>query len=158
MYKEMDSLSRHEKKILDHARKKILVHAKKRRDAGLYDVLYSFVLSENNNIYWGVPLESNVGNLGTCAERVAIANMVANETENARIKTILVASPAPDRKTQPATPCGACRHVIMEHATPDTTVLCATFIRTQEGWDIFPVTKKYAIEQLYPEGYEPIEW
>ena len=84
------ALTKDEKKLVDFARKKILEYSKMRKAKGLYDSLYAFVLSDGGNIYVGKPLESNLSPANHCAEAQAISVMLLEETEKAKIKSILI--------------------------------------------------------------------
>ncbi len=138
-----------EKKLIDYAKEKILEYCKKRKSEGLYDTIYAFILSENDQIYEGTFLELPSG-VGFCSERAAIANMILKETEKAKIKVLLVACPVPKSLDKPLTPCGACRLAIEKFGTEKTTILCSEFIRKENGWEIFPKIWKFKIEDLYP--------
>ncbi len=135
--------------MVDYAKLKVLEYSRMRKSKGLYDVIYAFILSENNNFYDGVPLELPSG-VGFCAERHAIANMILKETEKARIKSILVASPVPTHLNKPLTPCSACRLAINEFGINKTTILCSEFIRRDNTWEVFPNVWKCNIKDLYP--------
>ncbi len=138
-----------EERLIEYAKLKVLEYSKLRKSKGLYDTIYAFVLSNAGNFYDGVPLELPSG-VGFCAERHAIANMLLKETEKAKIKSILVASPVPAHLNKPSTPCGACRLAINEFGTNKTTILCAEFIRRENAWEIFPKIWKCKIKDLYP--------
>jgi len=142
-----------EERLIEYARCKVLEYCRKRRDRGLYDVIMAFILSDRGNIYEGIPLELPCG-IGFCAERHAIANMVLNETEKARIKVLLVAGPVPRSQDKPLTPCGACRLAISEFGTKETTILCSEFIRKDDDWEIFPKIWKFKLSDLYPHPWK----
>lgn len=154
----MAELTREEEKLVDNAKKRILEHARSRKESGLYDVLYAFVLSESGEIYEGKPFESNQPSFNFCAERHAINAMQFEETEETTIKSILVAGPVPDEGASSTMPCGACRHAINEFGDKHTTVLVSKFIREEDVWSLFSEIEKYNIEELYPKAYEPVEW
>ena len=138
----MVKLTLDERKLVEYARGRVLEICESRKGKGLYDVTVAFVLSDGGNVYEGIPLELPSGT-GFCAERHAIANMVLNETEKAKIKILLVAGPVPEPQTKPITPCGACRTAINEFGTEETTILCSEFIRKDDGWEIFPKIWKF---------------
>lgn len=154
----MNNFSNEEKKLIEYAKRAIVKYCKKRRAKGLYDVIYAFVLSDSGKIYSGAPLESNLPLTNICAEAHAISNMCLEETDKAKIKSILVAGPVPKVSRRCIAPCGCCRHLINEFGTPNTTVLCSEFIRLEKGWKVFPKIQKYTIEELYPLPYTPTKW
>jgi cytidine deaminase len=148
-----------ENKLILHAKKRLLQIFKMRKSKNLYDNLISFVLSESGKIYEGCPLECIQPNANCCAERIAIANMVINETEKVKIKCILVADAIPENSSfKPTVPCGVCRSVITEFATKNTFILCTSYIRHKKGWTIFEKIDKYEPNKLYPFPYQPIKW
>lgn len=149
-----------EEKLIKTARKEILKHVSTREDAGLFDVLYAFVLSESGEIYVGKPFMSNQPSFNFCAERHAINEMQYAETEEATIKAVLVAGPVPkNKKEHKSTPCGACRHTINEFGNDNTTVMVSNFVREGDGnWEIFPSIDKFRAADLYPEPHEPVVW
>ncbi len=65
------------------------------------------ILSKNHNIYTGVCIDT-ASSLGMCAERNAIANMIANG-ESKIEKLVCV-----DSKGNVGSPCGACREYLMQ--------------------------------------------
>lgn len=73
------------------------------------------VLTEAGRIYSGCNVENASFGLACCAERTAIFNAVSHG-EN-RIKAVCVVAKS-------ATPCGACRQVILEFAVKDAEVIC----------------------------------
>lgn len=154
-----ENLTESEEKLVEEAGRRILKNVRKRRNSGLTDVIYSFVLSETGKIYSGKPFESNQPSFNFCAERAAINRMQYEETENSRISAILVAGPVPEDDYPGPMPCGACRHAIFEFGDEGATVIVSSFIREGDGeWNMFPNIRKFSIEELYPEPYEPIEW
>lgn len=65
------------------------------------------ILSKNHNIYTGVCIDT-ASSLGMCAERNAIANMIANG-ESKIEKLVCI-----DSKGNVGSPCGACREYLMQ--------------------------------------------
>lgn len=96
------------------------------------------VLTDKGNIYCGCNFENASYGLSICAERNAIGSAVANG-EN-KIVAIAIYSP----NMYNCTPCGACRQVINEFKTEDTTVV------TIAGDEI--ITRN--ISELLPEVFE----
>ncbi|MBI1900698.1 MAG: cytidine deaminase [Planctomycetia bacterium] len=76
------------------------------------------VLAEGGEIYCGCNVENASFGLTICAERNAVFQAVAAGERKITHVAIYVSG---DR---PATPCGACRQVLLELA-PDASVLCA---------------------------------
>jgi cytidine deaminase len=154
----MTNFTLEEKKLIEYAKKKIFQYSKMRKEQGLYDIIYAFVLSESGKIYNGACFESTLPQCNICAERHAIANLILAETEKARIKCIFVAGPVPRKSKKTIAPCGMCRHVINEFSTQKTSIICSEFIRNEKNWEMFPRIDKYKIKELYPHPYEPINW
>src|SRR5438067_1511835 len=77
----------------------------------------------NGEIFRGVNIENQSFGLTICAERVAIFNAVA--AGHQAIAAMVVTCPDASESTAPATrmPCGACRQVIAEFASPDTLII-----------------------------------
>lgn len=74
------------------------------------------VLGRSGRIYRGANIENASYGLGTCAERVALANArVAGESEIAGIAVACIDSPA-GASLEEKMPCGACRQWIQELA------------------------------------------
>lgn len=102
----------------------------------------SVIVTENDEIYFGVNVENASYGLTICAERSAIANMVANSKMH-KIKKVIVLSKAKIKTP----PCGACRQVISEFATED----CQVILPHGENYDeILQVSAK----ELMPFGFE----
>ncbi|HAY21313.1 MAG TPA: cytidine deaminase [Elusimicrobia bacterium] len=73
------------------------------------------VLAESGRIYSGCNVENASFGLSICAERTAIFNAVMHGEK--KIKAVCVAAKS-------ATPCGACRQVIVEFAAKDAEMIC----------------------------------
>ncbi len=142
-----------EQKLIDHAKEAIVRYNTMRHNKGDLDTLYGFVLSESGNIYDGACYEPNPT---ICGERHAIATMVLQESNKARIKSILVADPVPDAQEHGTPPCGTCRQIIWQQGTPETRVILLQYIQGKEGYT-FPKVEKYTIAELFPHPYEPKE-
>lgn len=149
-------LTPEEQQLVQHAREAVVRYNRMRHARGDIDTLYSFLLSDSGEIYDGAAYESNLPHASICAERVAIASLVLQESYPAKIKSILVADPVPRVQEHGTPPCGTCRHVIWHHGTPDTTVLLLQYIQGKEGWT-FPKIEKVTMKELYPFPYEPKE-
>jgi cytidine deaminase len=146
-------LTSEEKRLVAYAKEAIVKYNKLRHAKGDLDTLYGFVLSDSGAIYDGACYEPQPT---ICGERHAIANMVLQESNKAKIKSILVADPVPDVQEHGTPPCGTCRQIIWQQGTPETSVILMQYIQGKEGWT-FPQIEKYSISELYPHPYEPKE-
>jgi cytidine deaminase len=98
------------------------------------------VLDDQGRIHVGCNVENASYPQGTCAEASAIAAMVANGGK--RIRAILVIAEGKGL----ATPCGACRQRISEHADGATPVLVAQGDR---------VRATFTLGELLPHSFGP---
>jgi len=152
-------LNEYEKKLVEHAKKRVLQLLKMRRRKGLYDSLYAFVMSDSGKVYEGTFIDTKINGAGTCAERVAIANMLLNETELAKVKHVVVIAPV--GKGGNLTPCAACRGVIDEYSDGKATVIClgAHILSTEPDISkLFKNIRKFTIRELYPEPWIEGTW
>lgn len=147
------NLTPEEKRLVEHAKEAIIKYNTMRHAKGDIDTLYGFVLSDHGAIYDGACYEPKPA---ICGERHAIASMVLQESNKAKIKAVLVADPVPDVQEHGTPPCGTCRQIIRQQGTSETTVLLLQYIQGKEGYT-FPKLEKYTISQLYPHPYEPKE-
>ena len=98
------------------------------------------VEAEDGTVYTGVNVENRSYGLTICAERNAIAHAVSQGMK--KIKKVAVYSP--DSST-PLPPCGACRQVITEFASPDAVVICCS----SSGESVtIPVSELYPMDSL----------
>jgi cytidine deaminase len=72
----------------------------------------------DGRLFTGVNVENASSPLGMCAERNAVATMIAAGERRIDAVAVVAAGEAV------ATPCGGCRQVLREFAPPDTPVLC----------------------------------
>jgi|ERR1700722_17645319 len=77
------------------------------------------LLTEDGDIFTGCNIENISYGLSNCGERTAIFKMISEKGLKGKIKAIAVTTKA----DIPCAPCGACRQVIQEFSTPDTTVI-----------------------------------
>jgi cytidine deaminase len=96
------------------------------------------LLTEDGEIIPGCNVENASYGLSICAERNAIARMVAE----GKSKVVAVAVVA-DTDT-PTPPCGACRQVLAEFASPQTPVR----LRNLKGKEV-----PYVLEDLLPHAF-----
>lgn len=78
------------------------------------------VLGSSGRVHLGVNVENASYGLSVCAERHAIAAAVAAGEKS--VRAVAVAT----HTVPPTPPCGACRQVIREFATPDCVVILAS--------------------------------
>ena len=98
----------------------------------------ALVIDENGNHHKGCNVENGSFGLTNCGERTAIFSAVSKGMK--KIDTIIVVADT----TGPVSPCGACRQVIKEFSTDDTTIILAN------------LKKEYKImtmEELLPYGF-----
>lgn len=74
----------------------------------------------DGNIFAGCNVENLAFPSGLCAERTAICKAVSEIGPDLKVHILVIYTPT-DTVT---TPCGACRQVINEFASPDTRVIC----------------------------------
>lgn len=99
-------------------------------------------MSDSEKIYDGGCFEPNIAHATICGERHAIANMILQESNIAKIKSIIVADPVPEEQEHGTPPCGTCRHLIWTYGTPETTVILMQYIQGKDGWN-FPKIEEY---------------
>jgi cytidine deaminase len=93
------------------------------------------VVGESGKIYTGTNIENASFGLSICAERVAIFKAISSGER--KIKDVCVVAKS-------ATPCGACRQVIMEFADKDANVICVDYHpleKNKEKITIIPIKK-----------------
>ena len=78
------------------------------------------VVDTEGNVYKGINVENASYGLTICAERNAISSAI---TEGMKKIDLIVITGNTD---EPISPCGMCRQVIREFATPDTRIVLAT--------------------------------
>jgi cytidine deaminase len=142
--------------LLEYAMDTIVKYNRIRHTRGGIDTLYAFVLSDSGMIHDGACFEPTISHATICGERHAIANMILQESYQARIKSILVADPVPEVQERSRPPCGTCRHIIWSQGTPETSVVLVQYIQGLHGWT-FPVVERFLIPDLYPYPFEPKE-
>jgi cytidine deaminase len=150
------TLTPEEKRLVEYAKDAIVRYNTIRHSNGGIDTLYSFLISASGKIHDGACYEPNLAHATVCGERHAIANMILQESYQAKIKSIVVADPVPEVQDHGTPPCGTCRHLIWSHGTPETTVILMQYIQGKDGWT-FPKLEKYTAKDLYPLPYEPKE-
>lgn len=78
------------------------------------------VRSSSGKLYGGTNVENAAYPLSRCAEQAAVLQMVsAGEREIAEVWVM-------SRGEKPATPCGGCRQVLAEFASPEVKIHCSS--------------------------------
>jgi cytidine deaminase len=134
----MTKLTKEEKEFIERVKpllKKFLLICKKQ---GIEPGAGSYVLSEKNNIYHGVPFD-----VARCihGEENAIGTMITEEGTKSKFKTILITG----SPKEIIMPCGMCREAINRYGTKNATILCANLSLSK--------TEKFKIPELYPHPY-----
>jgi cytidine deaminase len=95
----------------------------------------SYVLSERDNVYHGVPFDA-----ARCihGEENAIGTMLTEEGAKAKLKIIFIVGSPKDV----IMPCGMCREAINRHSMQNASVLCANLSLSK--------VKRFTISELYP--------
>jgi cytidine deaminase len=97
------------------------------------------ILTNSGHVFAGCNVENSSYGGTICAERVAIFNAVQAEGK-IKIKEVMVVNDS--NKAWP--PCGLCRQVIAEFATPKTKI----YLANKSG-----VQKTFYFSELFPEGF-----
>ncbi len=99
------------------------------------------VLTDAGALYAGCNVENVSYGLSMCAERNAVAGMVAHtDLDERRVRLVAVVSP----DSAPCFPCGACRQVLREFGCEEVVVL--------EGSGS---TRHYPLDALLPHAFGP---
>ncbi len=93
-------------------------------------------------MYSGCNIENASYGGTVCAERVAIWKAYSENSSENKIKEIFIASEAEN----PWPPCGMCRQVLAEFATPETKVTIV---------NLSGQAKEFKFKDLFPEGFGP---
>ena len=96
----------------------------------------------NGQVYSGCNIENASYGGTVCAERVAIWKAYSENSSHEKIKEIVVSSDA----ESPWPPCGFCRQVIAEFATPETIIRLVNL----EYREVV-----YKFKDLFPEAFKP---
>ena len=95
----------------------------------------------NGSVFSGCNIENASYGGTVCAERVAIWKAFSEAPKGLKIKTVLVATDA--KEAWP--PCGFCRQVIAEFATPDTMIVTANLKQIQNF---------FRFEEILPHSFD----
>jgi cytidine deaminase len=98
------------------------------------------ILSGSGDVHAGCNVENASYGLAICAERNAVARMVAAGVDDRKIKLIAVVSP----DAAPCFPCGACRQVLHEFGCEEVVVL-----------DASGEHERYPFSEILPHAFGP---
>lgn len=93
-----------------------------------------------NQLFCGCNFENASFSISLCAERAAIASMISHGQQ--KIADIVIVS----EKKEICPPCGACRQVIAEFATPDTKI----YLINKKG----DIKQTLTIDELLPYTFK----
>jgi cytidine deaminase len=97
------------------------------------------VLTAAGTVFTGCNVENASYGLAICAERNAIAGMVAASADDRAVTTVAIFSP----NAAPCLPCGACRQVLREFG-------CQEVIVEEQG-----SVRTYTFDELLPHSFGP---
>ena len=97
------------------------------------------ILTDGGELYTGCNVENASYGLSACAERNAVAAMVAAGGGDREIKLVAVSSP----EAEPCFPCGACRQVLREFGCKEVVV--------KEGGGL----RRYPFDEILPYAFGP---
>ena len=133
----------HGKELLEKVKKKLVLLLEKAYAPYSGVKVAAAVITDKGNVYYGVNVENASLGLTICAERAAIASMVASGER--RIAIVVIASNLPE----PLPPCGACRQVIAEFAESNTLVVSfSPLTLREERWRLEYLLPKPGIREL----------
>lgn len=135
----MAKLNKEEKEFMERVKPLLREFLKMLEREGIEPGAGTYVLSQNNNVYHGIPFEA-----ATCihGEENAIGAMVTEEGIKSKFKIILIVG-SPKSIIMP---CGKCREAISRYGLKKATVLCANLSLSK--------IEKFTISELYPLPYQ----
>ncbi len=98
------------------------------------------ILTGSGDIHVGCNVENASYGLAICAERNAVATMVAANADDRKIRLVAVVSP----DAAPCFPCGACRQVLHEFGCEEVVVL-----------DTSGELERYPFSEILPHAFGP---
>ena len=98
------------------------------------------ILLSNGKVYSGCNIENASYGGTVCAERVAIWKAYSENKPDVKITELHVVS----NETKPWPPCGFCRQILSEFATPETKIILINLKK---------VEKNYTLKDLFPEAF-----
>lgn len=131
------------KSAISQTLKNKVLHAQKMAYApySRYQVGAVVVLS-NGKEYAGCNIENASFTVGLCAERTALAKAVSEEGSGVKITNVVIAT----HSSPPAAPCGICRQMINEFASPD----CIVTLINPSGEE-----RVFSHQELLPHSFGP---
>ncbi len=109
-----------------------------KRHLAIYGEVGSYLLSESDSIYHGVPFEHIRCIHG---EENAIGTMLTEEGRDSKFRIILIVG-SPNETVMP---CGICREVLNRYGGEGATILCSD--------QSFTEVERFTITELYPLPY-----
>lgn len=100
------------------------------------------LLHESGQIYRGCNIENAAYGPTNCAERTALFSAIANGAKPGSFKAIAVIGDT----TDPITPCGVCRQVLVELCVPNTIVIMG---------NLKGESKVMTVAELLPGAFTP---
>lgn len=114
-------------KAVDTGQKAVLLNAAREAAASAYCPFSKFrvgaAVLADGKIFPGCNIENSSFGLTICAERVAIFNAISAGCHKITALAVTCPDPADASPVSMKMPCGACRQVIAEFATPDLVVI-----------------------------------
>jgi cytidine deaminase len=102
----------------------------------------SAILTRSGAVHVGCNVENASYGLTICAERSAVARMIAANADDRKIKIRLVTIVSPD--AAPCFPCGACRQILYEFGCEEVVVL-----------DASGEHERYPFSEILPHAFGP---
>ena len=137
--KTMTDLTEKELAFIDRVKPHLENYLRLLKKKGVEPGAGSYVLSENGNVYHGVPFGAARTIHG---EENAIGTMLTEESVKALFRVLLVVG-GPQEMIMP---CGMCRVAIKRYGVEGASVLCSNL-------DLSEI-RKFTISELYPYPYE----
>ena len=135
----MKELTNEEKHFMEGVKPLLKGFLEMCKEKGIEPSAGTYVLSEREKIYHGVPFEHIRCIHG---EENAIGTMLTEEGQNSKFKIILIVGSPNDT----IMPCGICREAIKRYGVDNASILCTN--------QSFVKIEKYTIPDLYPHPYE----
>lgn len=103
--------------------------------------------TKQGNVYLGCNVEDSSTRAGSCAERVAIFNAIANSSEDREFEKIVLVGGYTSDKLDKITPCGTCRQLMSEFCKPDFEIINFYIENGEEK------TVVYKLENIFPQSF-----
>ena len=106
------------------------------------------LLCSDGRVFKGCNIENAAFSPSMCAERVAFAKAISEDSKD--FCAIAITGGSADKEsTDFCTPCGVCRQVMREFCEPDFKIICA---KTDEEGNILE-QKVFTLAELLPESF-----